>query len=165
MYKVVITLDKCAILLFYLRIFPQQNFRRLCHAGLAFIASSGIAYLGGTIFQCTPIAYFWDHTIHGGRCILNAPFWISYSTLNIATDLYILILPMPLLYKLTLTPKDKWGVIACFALGGLFVLLLLFANMNADQNSVCFATIIRMTTLAGSAKGTDFTCESQNLII
>jgi hypothetical protein len=53
MYKVVITLNKTALLLFYLRIFPHQKFWMLCYAGIVFVAFSGIAYTFATIFQCT----------------------------------------------------------------------------------------------------------------
>lgn len=140
LYKVVITLNKMALLVFYLRIFPNQRFRVLCYAGLVFVSFSGIAYIFATIFQCTPVAYYWNRSL-GGHCIQSAPFWISYATINIVTDFYILCLPMPLLYRLSLSKKSKWGIMACFAMGGF----------------VCFTTIIRMTTLASSASGTDYT--------
>lgn len=120
MYKVVITLNKSALLLLYLRIFPHEWFRKMCFAGLAFIVLSGIAFIGVTIFQCAPVAFYWDRGL-GGNCILSAPFWISYAIINIITDFYILCLPMPLLYKLTLSSRTKWWLIACFALGGLLV--------------------------------------------
>jgi hypothetical protein len=119
MYKVVITFNKMSLLLFYLRVFPQQKFRLLCYAGLAFVGCSGFVYIIATIFQCTPIHHYWDRTIFGGHCILSAPFWISYATVNIITDFYILCLPMPLLWKLTLSNKNKLGIMGCFALGGL----------------------------------------------
>lgn len=141
MYKVVITFNKMALLLFYLRVFPQQKFRALCFAGLAFVGCSGFAYIVATIFQCNPVPFYWNRTIHGGHCIQSAPFWISYAVINIATDFYILCLPMPILYSLSLSKKDKYGVMGCFALGFF----------------VCFTTIYRMTTLASSSKGTDLT--------
>jgi hypothetical protein len=120
MYKVVITFNKMALLLFYLRVFPQKKFRLICYAGLIFVGSSGFAFIIATIFQCTPVAYYWDRTLPGGgHCILSAPFWISYATINIVTDFFILCLPMPLLYSLSLSKKNKWGVMGCFALGGL----------------------------------------------
>jgi hypothetical protein len=50
MYKVVITFNKMLLLLFYLRVFPQQKFRMLCYAGLAFVGCSGFAYIIATIF-------------------------------------------------------------------------------------------------------------------
>ena len=117
--QVVITLNKTALLLFYLCIFPRQKFRMLCYAGIVFVAFSGIAYIFATIFQCTPVAFYWNRSIQGRHCILSAQFWISYATINIATDFYILCLPMPLLYKLFLSKRNKWGFMACFAMGGL----------------------------------------------
>jgi hypothetical protein len=116
---VVITLNKVALLVFYLRIFPNRKFRILCYAGMVFVGFSGIAYIIATTFQCAPVAYYWNRTISGGHCILSGPFWISYATINIVTDFYILCLPMPLLYHLSLSKKSKWGIMGCFAMGGL----------------------------------------------
>ncbi|PMD12600.1 hypothetical protein NA56DRAFT_652406 [Hyaloscypha hepaticicola] len=130
-----------ALLLFYLRVFPQQKFRLLCYAGLTFVGCSGLAYIIATIFQCSPVPFYWNRTIHGGHCIQSGPFWISYAIINIVTDFYILILPMPVLYSLSLSKKNKYGIMGCFALGFF----------------VCFTTIYRMTTLASSSKGTDLT--------
>ncbi|KAH8810828.1 integral membrane protein [Xylogone sp. PMI_703] len=140
-YKMVVTFDKLSILLLYLRIFPHQKFRILCYLGLAFISASCIAFVVGAVFQCTPVAYFWDRTIKGGHCIQNAPWWISYSAINVFTDFYILLLPIPLLLKLSMTKRERFELIGIFAMGAF----------------VCVATIIRITTLASSASGTDAT--------
>ena len=115
--SILISKHQQALLLFYLRVFPQQKFRLLCFAGLAFVGCSGFAYIIATIFQCNPVPYYWNRTILGGHCIKSAPFWISYAVINIVTDFYILCLPMPILYSLSLSKKNKYGVMGCFALG------------------------------------------------
>lgn len=115
----VVAFDKLSILLLYLRLFPHDTFRMLCFLGLIFITSSCIAFVVGAVFQCTPVAYFWDRTIEGGHCIANAPWWISYSVINVITDFYILGLPIPLLLGLSMTKRERMGLIGVFAMGGL----------------------------------------------
>ncbi|KFY88374.1 hypothetical protein V500_06373 [Pseudogymnoascus sp. VKM F-4518 (FW-2643)] len=136
-YKLVVTFNKLSLLLFYLRIFPSKTFRLLTWIGLAVVGATGITFIAGTIWQCHPLPYFWDRRIKGGQCIRSAPWWQSYSAIQIATDVFILVLPIPSLASLSLKFRHKLALIGVFALGGF----------------VCIATIIRLTTLASSAGG------------
>ncbi|KFY13587.1 hypothetical protein V492_03149 [Pseudogymnoascus sp. VKM F-4246] len=134
-YKLVITFNKLSLLLFYLRIFPSRTFRFLTWIGLVVVGATGITFIAGTIWQCHPLPYFWDRRIKGGHCIRSAPWWQSYSAIQIATDVFILVLPIPSLASLSLKFRHKMALIGVFALGGF----------------VCIATIVRLTTLASSA--------------
>jgi hypothetical protein len=71
--------------------------------------------------MCLPVAYFWDKAIPGGRCLPEQPVWFGNGALNIATDLMILILPMPTFSKLQLAKKQKIGLMLVLALGGVLV--------------------------------------------
>lgn len=119
MYKVVITLNKVSILCLYLRIFIDKTFRWICFSGIAFIASSGMAFILATIFQCTPVAGYWDRAIKGAHCIKSEPFWFSYAMINIVTDVAILALPVRQIIKLQLPRRDKIGLMGVFLIGGL----------------------------------------------
>ncbi|KAK5201095.1 hypothetical protein LTR16_003847 [Cryomyces antarcticus] len=99
----------------------------------------GIAYVLATVFQCTPIPAFWNKTIRDRRCINKQAFWTSYSALNIATDLFVLALPIRQIISLHLPRIDKFAVLGVFLLGAF----------------VCVTTIVRTTTLASSAKDLD----------
>ncbi|KAF2097474.1 hypothetical protein NA57DRAFT_77731 [Rhizodiscina lignyota] len=138
-YKLVITLDKVAILCMYYRIFQvNQGFRIAAHCVNAFIILSGIAYILATIFQCTPVSGTWNKTINP-KCINSEAFWISYATINIFTDLVLLILPVRQVMRLKLSRLEKLGLCLVFCTG-------------------CFATvtsIVRTTTLASSAHDKD----------
>ncbi|KAK4962359.1 hypothetical protein LTR66_012678 [Elasticomyces elasticus] len=115
----VITFNKISILYLYLRIFIDQTFRRVCYLGIAFIATTGIAYVVATIFQCTPMSAFWNRTIRDKHCVNSGAFWISYSVLNIATDLFILALPIRQIVSLHLPRSDKLALLGVFLLGAL----------------------------------------------
>lgn len=71
-------------------------------------------------FPCSPVQKFW-HTELPGRCVPNLPFWYINAAGNIATDLAIFIMPLPVLNKLQLRKKQKYFLMAIFSLGFLYV--------------------------------------------
>ncbi|KAF2737759.1 hypothetical protein EJ04DRAFT_86507 [Polyplosphaeria fusca] len=140
-YKTVPTLNKVSVVCLYYRIFGVSSkwFRNACHVANAFIISAGFAFTVATVFQCTPIAAFWDKSIHPFRCFQNEPWWISFSVVQIVTDFALLALPLREVLRLSMTKAEKIGL--CFVFGtGLFV---------------TFASIFRATTIAASASDPD----------
>ncbi|KAI9043065.1 uncharacterized protein KD926_004568 [Aspergillus affinis] len=139
MYKVVIGLTKVSFFCLYLRIFIQPVFRRLCYGGIAFILAWSLAYILVTIFQCKPIASFWDKTIKHPHCVDSKSQWLSYAVINILSDVAILALPLYPVSQLKLARAKKLALALIFGLG-LFV---------------CVTSIVRTTTLAKSAEDKD----------
>jgi hypothetical protein len=76
----------------------------------------GIATTFATTFQCTPVSRAWDKTIPG-TCINITAFWYANAGYSIATDVIILILPMPVIWGLRLRKAQKIGLMGVFALG------------------------------------------------
>lgn len=73
------------------------------------------------MFQCLPVAYFWNKTIPGGRCLPNALITIGLTNgvLSFAGDLFILAMPIPMIWKLKMNNRRKLALSGMFALGGL----------------------------------------------
>jgi hypothetical protein len=113
-----ITCVKFTILAFYWRLFPPKRFRQVVLATGIFISLSAISFIFTFIFQCTPISHFWNKT-DGGFCVNRTQFYIVSGGINIATDVFILLLPMPLLWKLKTSTSQKIGLTMIFLLGGL----------------------------------------------
>jgi hypothetical protein len=67
--------------------------------------------------QCRPLSYVWDKSIHGGRCIDQVAMFRFGAIPNTATDVFMLVLPMPLLWKLKVSLKMKIGLFLTFILG------------------------------------------------
>ncbi|KAJ5305978.1 hypothetical protein N7508_004993 [Penicillium antarcticum] len=141
MYKIVIAVNKLSFLCLYLRIFPQRIFRWSCYIGFGLITGWGLAYLFATIFQCKPIASFWDVTIKNPQCLDKKGLWMSYSLINIGFDLAIIALPIYPLSRLRLQRLKKIGLLVVFGMGAF----------------VCVTTIVRTTTLVQSAENSDST--------
>ncbi|KAF2820121.1 hypothetical protein CC86DRAFT_243293, partial [Ophiobolus disseminans] len=126
-YNMAIPLIKSSILLLYHRIFPQQWFHRALLGLGIFIVGYSLAQIISTILQCTPIESLWGGSPKE-HCI-NYPLLIKIcGTINILTDVAILALPIPSLWKLNLSMARKRLLIVMFLAGGI----------------ACIASIIRL---------------------
>lgn len=120
-YFTAVPLAKLALLFFYRRIFPGTGVRRLLGVTIAFNLLYGIAFSSVSIFQCTPMNYFWLRWdgLHKGHCVdINAFSW-SNAIISIVLDLWMLAIPLWQLRRLTLSRKTKLGVGLMFAAGTL----------------------------------------------
>ncbi|KAL2181577.1 uncharacterized protein P884DRAFT_190097 [Thermothelomyces heterothallicus CBS 202.75] len=116
-YKATINLVKCCILLLYLRLFFIVHwFRWSCWALLTIVAMYCVASILVTIFQCRPMIRAFDKSTPG-TCIDTAKFWFANAGFSIATDIIILLLPMPLIWKLGAPRAQKIALMAVFAIG------------------------------------------------
>lgn len=117
-YKVTVCLNKVATILLYLRLFSSPRFRVVALTIMGLIVAASIGSICATIFQCIPVAGAWNHSIKS-RCINSGQFWVAYAVMNILTDVMVLVLPIPMIQKLTLGKRDKTMLYGLFLLGGL----------------------------------------------
>ena len=69
------------------------------------------------VFGCHPIELSWRDG--AGHCIDRPKAGLAYGSMNIISDLFIFILPMPMLWRLQLNRKGKLGVMLVFMGGGM----------------------------------------------
>lgn len=88
---------------------------------------------------CQPFAYNWDKTIPGGRCGNADAAYISIAALDIAGDAMIILLPMPMVWKLNISLSNKLGLSFLFALAFLDIIVAILRiyyltqlNFNTD---------------------------------
>jgi hypothetical protein len=118
MYNAAIPFIKASILLLYHRIFPQLWMKRaLLWLGF-FILACSIAQIFADIFQCIPVGSLWG--AHRKQYCINFPLLIKiFGVINILTDVAILALPMPSLWKLKLSESKKRLLLITFSIGGM----------------------------------------------
>ncbi|KAI0857404.1 hypothetical protein F4860DRAFT_517858 [Xylaria cubensis] len=122
-YKISLSLTKSSILFLYLRIFGNVKWlRRTCYVLLVLIALYYTAATLVTILQCIPVAAAFDKNITSLKCISLTPFWYTNAVISIATDLIILIIPIPLICALQMSRPRKAALIFVFALGTFVVI-------------------------------------------
>ena len=108
------TLPKMSLLCLYLRIFTVRAFRIATYVLLGILVAFWISFALANIFQCTPVNYWWNRLIPGGKCINIDLFFRAYSPPNIITDVLILLLPIRFVWKLEATKAKKIGLTLIF---------------------------------------------------
>ncbi|KAL2853622.1 hypothetical protein BJX68DRAFT_265089 [Aspergillus pseudodeflectus] len=138
MYNASLALTKISILFQYLRIFPGYRFRIICFIVMGVVILYSTWAIVSGFVNCVPVAKFWDRELPG-TCLSFEAVWFFNASMNITTDLTLLVLPMPLISQLHLPKRQKFALLAVFALGGLVVI----------------TSILRLSSLRTVAKSND----------
>ncbi|UZP43045.1 hypothetical protein NXS19_010861 [Fusarium pseudograminearum] len=125
MYAITLTLTKLSILAFFLRIFPDHNFRRMVHGTVAFIIVMSATFLVLFMLQSVPMKVFWEawkEKNPKGVLLSTNAIGTSQGAINVALDVWMLILPMTQLWKIGIKPKKKIGIMSMFGAGALLTI-------------------------------------------
>ncbi|PYI00339.1 hypothetical protein BO78DRAFT_268904, partial [Aspergillus sclerotiicarbonarius CBS 121057] len=108
---------KISILLLYLRLFPVAWVIRIAWTTIGVILTWAIATILAGCLICRPFAFNWDPSIPGGTCGSQVSSFAVTGVINLATDLLVLAIPLPLLYRLQMSRFKKVTLISVFGLG------------------------------------------------
>ncbi|KAI9036935.1 putative integral membrane protein [Aspergillus affinis] len=108
---------KISILLLYLRIFPVTWLVGIAWTTIGVIVAWAIATILAGCLICRPFAFNWDQTIPGGSCGNQVTSFTATGVINLVTDVVVLVIPMPLLYRLQMATYKKVTLITVFGLG------------------------------------------------
>ncbi|KAE8359594.1 hypothetical protein BDV27DRAFT_135822 [Aspergillus caelatus] len=75
--------------------------------------------LMGNIFQCHPVQYYYDTTLNGHCMPGQTKLFQTSACLSLVEDVIILLLPMPVVWRLRITVQQKIGLTIVFSLGAL----------------------------------------------
>lgn len=118
LYTMSLLAIKISILQLYRSIFPGRGFTITTSVVGAGVIAWGVAVILVSIFQCNPIRGAWDLTIPA-TCIPLPRFYLSNAVPNIVMDVIILALPIPNVWNLQMSIRQKFVVSSLFLLGGL----------------------------------------------
>jgi hypothetical protein len=118
---------KLSILLFYKYIASShKSFRRLVNIMIAISTILSLVMVCASIFICTPVEDAWSAQIYlynlSGIKVAHCPsprvLWLSNASFNLATDVFIWLLPLPFVWRLRSMPvKRRLELIATFSIG------------------------------------------------
>ncbi|PTU22027.1 hypothetical protein P175DRAFT_0477858 [Aspergillus ochraceoroseus IBT 24754] len=142
LYATTVPMVKLSVLLLYRRIFRLTWSLYLC----AFLSIGYAISVSTTIsLACVPTSYFWTQWVDplsGGQCRVNLyNFYLWNGVANLLTDVIILCLPAPILWKLQMPKSEKLAISGIFLLGGF----------------VCVATLVRIYTITQMKGSVDIT--------
>lgn len=118
-YSFAIPLPKLALLLFYFRIFSNPRFKLAVYVVAIFVIARCPAVFFTDMFQCSPIAFAWDKSIKGGTCINTLAFFRYIAVPNVISDIALLVMPLPVIWQLHMTTRQKLALTGVFLLGSM----------------------------------------------
>jgi hypothetical protein len=107
--------------------FPSNNCCRRCYVddriskktrARGYPYTKDIVQVLAAIFSCTPVSGFWDFSLPS-QCISGHYYYLGVAIPNIVTDIVLLIIPLPYIWKLRINGLQKVAVSGIFVLGGL----------------------------------------------
>ncbi|KAK4156619.1 hypothetical protein C8A00DRAFT_12469 [Chaetomidium leptoderma] len=132
-YNLSLTLSRISIVLLYKRIFTYSWIKRAIQIVLVFVIALGIWFVVSVCTACMPLEAFWDWSLYFKKPVYCQPanLWWANAALHIVSDIVVMALPMPVLSSLNLPSRQKYAIVAVFALGFF----------------VCIISIVRLVTL------------------
>jgi hypothetical protein len=110
---------KATLLLLTARVFAA--YERAAKAIHWFVVLLAVAYVPIQlikIFVCVPIQSFWDPSVRPTRCLSQAKAFIFDLSLAILTDTIILIIPIVLIWNLSMPLTQRLKIAAMLSAGG-----------------------------------------------
>ncbi|KAI2641734.1 hypothetical protein GGS26DRAFT_15108 [Hypomontagnella submonticulosa] len=136
-------LIKMSIIASYMRIWSSKRFTLLCRILLALVGLFGLTLFFGGVFACIPISLSWvppsPATRDPAHCMNLPQFMFVTSILNTAADLAILAIPVPLVRRLQIAPRQRAALMLVFTIGTI----------------VCIASIMRLVLIFQLGATTD----------
>ncbi|KAK0609906.1 hypothetical protein B0T17DRAFT_500829 [Bombardia bombarda] len=120
LYGTTMLLAKTAILLEWARIFVPLGTRDTFYwACRIMLVVNGLIYVAAIIacaLVCIPVEAQWNLWVTG-KCLDRTALYITVSSFNLTMDLFIVLLPQWVIWRLHLTQSKKIGVSVVFSLG------------------------------------------------
>jgi len=101
---------------------PQKLYRVAIYSLLTLVGLFAFATIIAGVFQCVPVEKAWNKN-KPGHCYNLVDAWYSNAVFSIITDIFILMFPMHMVYKLQRDQREKLLLYGVFGLGFLYVLL------------------------------------------
>ncbi|KAJ6076167.1 hypothetical protein N7499_008148 [Penicillium canescens] len=92
-------------------------FRRAATGVIVFVVAWGITGLIGNIFQCWPVQYFWIKNIEGHCMAGQTTFFIIIGSLSTVENVVIVLLPLPVVWRLQMPLQEKIELTFLFTVG------------------------------------------------
>lgn len=137
LYYLAIGFARLSIILQCMRIFPQADGRRtrwlVLYAMIAVNTSLQTWGFFSTVFFCKPIDAYWKTTISDEYCLNRKVIWLFNSSMGMALDIAVAVLPLPWINQLRLPQSQKAMLMGVFVLAGLPCLLAMIRVQSLVQ--------------------------------
>lgn len=116
LYGTAQSLAKFSYLFFYLRIFINKGFIFAVEIMIGIVIAWWTANVLQVFLICRPFNMNWNVNVEG-VCGDRPAAYTAFGAINLITDVAILLLPIPTVWKLKMPVSSKVGICAIFAIG------------------------------------------------
>ncbi|KAI0845129.1 hypothetical protein F5Y00DRAFT_247109 [Daldinia vernicosa] len=102
-----------------------------------------ISVLVESFVLCTPVQYNWDKSIPG-KCTNQDQAYLGAGITNLIIDAFIVILPMPMVFRLRMPWPKKLSIAAMFSLGAIICILSLLRILSVlawDLTDITYSNV------------------------
>ena len=137
--------SKISIGYFLLRITIRRVDIWIIYTAMILTVLTGVAFFFVTLFQCSPVSFFWRKN-QDGTCV-NMEVIIAltylYSACSVVCDFTFAILPLILIWKLKMERRSKIALIPIMIMACVSVNTLHYLCLMTDRNSASTAVVVR----------------------
>ena len=132
-----ITLPKYSILFFYARLFKKhsRSFSVSMYVMGAFVTAWMLYAISFLMVQCSPIRKNWLPGA-SGRCLHPYRWHLAVSIWCVIMDFFIMLLPLPTLWKLNTGRKRKLRLTVLFVCGYWYVIYIIGTSFSNGEETV-----------------------------
>lgn len=118
-YYTALGFTKLSILMQYLRIFPQIQFRRACYVMLGVTILWTLWAVFSSMIMCVPVSVFWttDDFFHDPHCLPRMETWYANAGVNMLSDFVTALLPIGVIRGLEIPKRQKQLLYVVFCVG------------------------------------------------
>ncbi|KAI1337891.1 hypothetical protein F5Y15DRAFT_147223 [Xylariaceae sp. FL0016] len=153
-YQITLLCVKTTLFLQYYRFIKQVGkYRHIYLTIMGLVVCWSISQIFTMIFLCVPVQGYWDKSVPA-QCLPETTVQITNAVGNIITDVIVLLLPMPIVWRLNIKPAQKYSLIGIFSLGFFtcivsilrLVRMRMLEDMTIDSVPVSCWSLAELTT-------------------
>lgn len=129
-------IKKYSILKLYHHIFSvsSNRFKWVCVIVAIFVTAYSIMLLCIVLLACIPIESNWDAAVTG-HCIDFGSALSAASSLNVVSDALVLVLPIPLIWRIKTSIVRRCQIMGIFLLGSFIIVVSIIRTIYIGQSS------------------------------
>ncbi|KAM0801099.1 hypothetical protein BDR22DRAFT_888768 [Usnea florida] len=117
LWATAVTIIRATIIVLYVQIFPIRTFNIACYTTLGVNVAFGLSAVIADCLICRPITYRWAPSMVNGSCGDQKSLDMYVAVMNLLLDVEIVILPMPIVWRLRMARSKKMALSGMFGMG------------------------------------------------
>ncbi|KAL4743802.1 hypothetical protein BDV11DRAFT_60615 [Aspergillus similis] len=151
LYVTSLWLIKASMVIFYKRLADRTKYQTIYNITLAILGATWLVLFLDIVLKCYPPNRQWkgltDPTLACPEKPTTVNYWLTI-LFNIFSDVFIICLPISQVARLKMPPRQKWGVISVFLLGGLVVIASIIRAIYSHRNEQMITCTVSMIETA-----------------